>query len=349
MCSEGVQGEDVSVSRRSDGRWIVKYRDGGAWKQKSFRDEATAMAFDAEMREPEEADGRLSMGELALSYLRSRPDLHRSTRSSILWLLADGGPAAFLRDKYADALNRQDLERMREALRARQTSNNTINHYQSYLCSILAWGVEQDFLPRHPWPYRKLKTARPVVRAQLRDLLRIFPELPGWLQWAVKTAFFLALRPGHVELFGLRWSAFDFRRRQVVIVQGKSGKPKTVIIRNDAYLREAALRCAHDQRHGIGLVCHRGDGQPVRCYRRAWETACRRAGVSMRLYDVRHIAATVMLGEGADLAAVAAQLGHQSVATTGAIYAHVTPTGQARAAELMPSLDHVIDVQAIGK
>ena len=103
----------MSVSRRSDGRWIVKYRDGGAWKQKSFRDEATAMAFDAEMREPEEADGRLSMGELALAYLRSRPDLHRSTRSSILWLLADGGPAAFLRDKYADALNRQDLERMR--------------------------------------------------------------------------------------------------------------------------------------------------------------------------------------------------------------------------------------------
>ena len=55
----------------------------------------------------------------------------------------------------------------------------------------------------------------------------------------------------------------------------------------------------------------------------------------MRFYDVRHIAATIMLGEGADLAAVAA---------TGAIYAHVTPTGQAHAAELMPSLDEVIDV-----
>ena len=152
------------------------------------------------------------------------------------------------------------------------------------------------------------------------------------------------LFPGHVELFGLRWDAFDFRRRQVVITQGKSGKPKTVIIRNDAYLREAALRCACDQRQGIMLVCHYGDGRPVRSYRRAWETACRRAGVSMRFYDVRHIAATVMLGEGADLAAVAAQLGHQSVATTGAIYAHVTPTGQAHAAELMPSLDEVIDV-----
>ena len=69
----------------------------------------------------------------------------------------------------------------------------------------------------------------------------------------------------------------------------------------------------------------------------------------MRFYDVRHIAATVMLGEGADLAAVAAQLGHQSVATTGAIYAHVTPTGQAHAEELMPSLGEVIDVSPIKK
>lgn len=337
----------MSVSRRADGRWIVKFRDGQngqKWKQRSFRDEQTARAFDAEMREPSEDDGRLTVGELALAYLRSRPDIHRSTRRSILWLLADGGPAAFARDKYADALTRQDLERMREALRARQAGNNTINHYQSYLSSILAWGVEQDFLARHPWPYRKLKVVRPVVRAQLRDLLRIFPELPGWLRWAVKTAFFLALRPGQVELFGLRWAAFDFRRRQVVIVQGKSGKPKTVIIRNDAYLREAALRCAHDQRRGIPWVCHRGDGKRILSCRRAWETACTRAGVAMRLYDVRHIAATVMLGEGADLAAVAAQLGHQSVATTGAIYAHVTPAGQARAAELMPSLDGVIDV-----
>ena len=118
---------------------------------------------------------------------------------------------------------------------------------------------------------------------------------------------------------------------------------------NDAYLREAALRCACDQRQGIILVCHYDNGRPVRSYRRAWETACRRAGVSMRFYDVRHIAATVMLGEGADLAAVAAQLGHQSVATTGAIYAHVTPTGQAHAAELMPSLGEVIDVSPIKK
>ena len=37
----------MSVSRRADGRWIVKFRSEGKWQQRSFRDEQTARAFDA--------------------------------------------------------------------------------------------------------------------------------------------------------------------------------------------------------------------------------------------------------------------------------------------------------------
>ena len=40
----------------------------------------------------------------------------------------------------------------------------------------------------------------------------------------------------------------------------------------------------------------------------------------------------------ADLAAVAAQMGHASIQTTATTYAHVTPGGQKRAADLLPSL-----------
>lgn len=149
---------------------------------------------------------------------------------------------------------------------------------------------------------------------------------------------FLALRFGHVELFGLLWTAFDWQRRQVVIRQGKSGRLKTVLIRNDAYFQEARGRFLQDMKNGVPLVCHR-NGIKVLSYRTAWLTACRKAGVQMRPYDVRHIAATTMLANGADLAAVAAQLGHASVATTGATYAHVTPLGQAHAAESLPAID----------
>ena len=57
----------------------------------------------------------------------------------------------------------------------------------------------------------------------------------------VKTAFFLALRPGQVELFSLTWDAFDWRRGLVVIHQGKSGRFKTVVP-HPAYMAEAKIK-----------------------------------------------------------------------------------------------------------
>lgn len=317
---------------------MVKYKLDGRWKQQAFRDEQTARSFDAEQTQGK-SDEALSMGELIAVYLRSNPDMHPETRKHIVWLFAYGGPCAFMRDKYAEALNRQDLKRLREAMRARNVGNNTINHYQAYIQAALAWGREQELIFRHPWQgYKKLKVIKPIITTNFQDLMQVYGFLPEYLQWAVKTAFFLALRFGHIELFGLLWTAFDWQRRQVVIRQGKSGRLKTVLIRNDAYFQEARGRFLQDMKNGVPLVCHR-NGIKVLSYRTAWLTACRKAGVQMRPYDVRHIAATTMLANGADLAAVAAQLGHASVATTGATYAHVTPLGQAHAAESLPAID----------
>ena len=74
-------------------------------------------------------------------------------------------------------------------------------------------------------------------------------------------------------------------------------------------------------------------------FRTAWKSACKRAGVEMRPYDIRHIAASEMLARGTDLAAVAAQLGHCSVAITGSVHAHAAARGQSLAARVMPALD----------
>lgn len=327
----------MSISIRKDGRFIVKYKQDGAWKQRAFHDRPTAEAFEAEQNTPEE-DTRLTMGELIVKYLHGNPDLYHQTRERIIWLYADGGPCAFMRDKYAESINRQDLERLRYNMRQRGAGNNTINHYQAYTRSILAWGVDQSLIVFNPWrDFKKLKIVKPIHTATLFDLSRLYPHLPPYLQWAVKTAFFLALRPGMVELFRLEWDAFNFRRGIVSIRQGKTGRVKTVYP-NPSYMQEAAARCAEDFMRGIALACH-NNGKPVSSYHKAWGLACKKAGVNMRFYDVRHLAATEMLSRGADLSAVAAQLGHASVTTTGSTYAHVTPGGQAHAGELMPAID----------
>ncbi len=341
----------MSIAKRADGRWIVRYKPKGTtvWKQKAFRDEQTARAWESEhLASLGEQEERLTLGELTMLYFRSRPEIHHETKKAIVYFLAgherkDGshslGVGEFLRDKYAESLNRQDLERMREGFRAQGTSNATINKYQAYIRAILAWGVDQDLIHLNPWrDYKRLKHVRPVDLSSVDELRKLFPCLPEFLQWAVKTAFFLALRPGQVELFSLTWNAFDWRRGVVIIRQGKSGRLKTVVP-HPAYMDEAYQRYKRDMAAGIPLVCHRGNGRRVLSYRTAWLNACQRAGVKMRPYAIRHIAATEMLARGADLAAVAAQLGHSNVATTGGTYAHVSPGSQARAAALMPSLD----------
>ena len=58
----------------------------------------------------------------------------------------------------------------------------------------------------------------------------------------------------------------------------------------------------------------------------------------MPLYTVRHMAASLMLEAGADPAAVAAQLGHASVATTASFYTHAVAGSQERAAGKIPAL-----------
>lgn len=58
----------------------------------------------------------------------------------------------------------------------------------------------------------------------------------------------------------------------------------------------------------------------------------------MPLYTIRHMAASLMLEAGADIAAVAAQLGHKDVTTTGAFYTHALSGAQKRAADDIPAL-----------
>jgi len=319
------------------GLWFSKWKEDGREKRRYFKTQAEAQAFEAERIQDQAQNDRLTLGELTASFFRSRPEYNHETKRHIVNFLA-GGPGDFLRDKYADALTRRDLEAMREHMRANGTGPNTINKMQAYIRAILAWGVDQQLIALNPWrDFKRLKVQRPIVRVSLSDFRRLYAELPAYLQWAAKTAYALALRPGQVELFSLEWSAFIWRRGLVVVRQGKSGALKTVVP-HPSYMQEARERYAVDSAAGIVLVCHR-DGQRVLSFRTAWQSACRRAGVSMRPYDIRHLAATVMLGAGADLAAVAAQLGHANVATTGATYAHITAGAQARAAALMPEIE----------
>ena len=72
-----------------------------------------------------------------------------------------------------------------------------------------------------------------------------------------------------------------------------------------------------------------------RTYRRDLE----RAGLpAIRLHDLRHTAATLLIESGVNIKSVQAALGHSTIAVTMDIYAHVTPAMQASVADAMDRL-----------
>ena len=71
----------MSIAQRNDGRWIVRYKENGdkKWKQKVFRHEQTARAWEAEHLasfETQEED-RLTLGELTMLFFAAAPTFIR--------------------------------------------------------------------------------------------------------------------------------------------------------------------------------------------------------------------------------------------------------------------------------
>jgi len=342
----------MSISRRKDGRWCVKYKidtpTGQKWTQRSFpKDkEAEAKAFDAEAKYDESENSRPTLLECVLAYVKEVPHAEHTSRH-YEWLVVgydrkDGthaeGPAEFLADKFADVLDKRDLYAYRDRYRARGASDATVRIGEQQLKAALNWCADEELIPENPWGRHRCRPVRHESRqGSMEDFSRIYAVLPEWMQWACRTALALCLRPGVVELFRLQWSAFNWEAGTVAVHMGKVDALKTVYA-PEAYMAEARMRYEADGKAPGAYVCRGRDGRTVAqdCYYAAWRKACRLAGVKIAFYALRHIAASQMLAGGADLAAVAAQLGHRDLTTTGRYYAHALPQAQRAAARALP-------------
>ena len=317
-------------------RWVCKWKDqNGKERRRVFKDEDEALSFDEDVHEEIERlkSNAPSLIDLAVMYLQETKPHHRTALDISRYL--EQGCAEFA-DKPADALSKRDLLTMRQALQ--HLAPKTINNAQTYVTAILNFGVEQELIYRNPWAgAKKLKTQRRIPTATIEDFRKIFNHAAPHLVWAFDVALNLALRPGEVELLRLKWNAFNWQGGYATVQQAKGVPPKTVHLA-PSFLERAWQQFQTDDEMGIRHVIN-FNGRPVTSIRTAWLAAKRRAGLAdadIRPYDIRHLAASTMLAAGADLAAVSAQLGHQSIATTANIYAHVIGDAQKRAAKKLP-------------
>ena len=76
----------MSISRRNDGRYVVKFKDGSKWKQKTFRAREDAEGFERSIQYDEPENTRLTVTESILLFLKSTKHARKTERAFALAL-----------------------------------------------------------------------------------------------------------------------------------------------------------------------------------------------------------------------------------------------------------------------
>lgn len=169
----------------------------------------------------------------------------------------------------------------------------------------------------------------------------------------------LGLRRG--EMTALRWEQVDFVNKKVTICENRVQSSKGVIekapksesgIRTITIGKKAldALRYIKDYYddacrnnpwfRGAGYVLFKDDGQPYRpdCITQLWGRFIQRTDLPyIRLHDLRHTNATLLIANDVSARVVQHRLGHADVSTTLQRYVHVQPAMDEAAADKIDS------------
>lgn len=234
----------------------------------------------------------------------------------------------------------QHIERCRADLR-RRLAATTVNTCLAITAAMFSAAVRWGALERSPCdgvdrlrvPQREPAFYSAPELARWLDVCRDFrPDLePVFL-----TGFRAGLRLG--ELRALRRCDVDLRGRRLHVRQSvavghvvptspKSGRARTVPMAADL----ARVLAEHIERHtivGAAYLFAPTSAEPLKrsTLRRPFQRICERAELPvLRLHDMRHTCASLLVSSGAPLTVVQSILGHSSITTT-MIYAHLRPS-----------------------
>jgi integrase len=191
------------------------------------------------------------------------------------------------------------------------------------------------------------------------DFVTLTPEQARRFLEAVKgdrleALYILGLTTGmrEGELFGLRWADVDLDAGALHLVRRlktRSSRRKVLLARVavEALRRHLANQREERRQLGLawdeqGLVFPNTVGRPLHSsnfLQRSFYPLLERAGLpQIRFHDVRHSAATLLLGLGIHSKIVSELLGHSQIGITLDLYSHVTATIQQEAVRAFEGL-----------
>ncbi|MDD4730773.1 MAG: site-specific integrase [Desulfovibrio sp.] len=215
-------------------------------------------------------------------------------------------------------------------------SQTTKNRYFAYLRAVFNWGIEHDYTSTNPlqkWKMSKEKPRQFIL--EMDELAKLLKFAAPHLKLAIQLAFYTGMRTGKSELFALKWENINFEREQIEVFATKTTKTRIIDI-PEPLLR--VLKKAKRKAKSEYVVEY--NGKRVLRVTTSLNNALEKAKIdkSFRMTDLRHMYATYMLNQGADLAAVSAMLGHSDVSLTANTYYQAMAKEKKRAASLLPQI-----------
>jgi integrase len=249
-------------------------------------------------------------------------------------------------------------------------SARTVRYLHTIVHGVLGHAVRDGLLARNPADAATPPSAREAKAPEMQCWSAA--QLAAFLRWAEGSSqqsvlwnvlSMTGMRRG--EALALRWRAVDLDagtvsiRRSAGMVRNagegaevtegdtKSGKPRVVdldpatVAQLRAWRKErasAALQLGRDDALVFGDIegRHRNPEHVSRQFARDLERCPDVPAI--RLHDLRHTHATILLLAGVPVHVVSQRLGHASPVVTLSVYAHVMPGNQREAADLFASL-----------
>lgn len=339
-----VRKDKTRTTRYGKGRrWQAVWTDGrGGELKESHRTKDAAQAWiqeqDDKRRQGFTPGGpRVTVTEAGQRWLTARVGWEAKTRHEVEATWEKRIQPRF-GDRLVDQVTRDDLRAWVAAMQAEGLSSRTISTYFGRIVALFSWCVGEKLLPSSPAAGVEL----PKARRRARHFLQVaeFWALHGAMSSHYQDALWLdvttGLRPG--ELWELRGQDVGARRRRLrveravtevdgrlVIGSTKTGEPREVPLLDDVetMLQERAERAGPD-----GLLFPTARGAQVRVTNfntQYWTKAVERAGLpaGLRMYDLRHTAASWAIRSGASVLSVQRMLGHATPTETLNTYAHL--------------------------
>jgi integrase len=361
---KGDQKMGVTINKRkTTGDWYVwiSYK-GQRTSRKIGKDRRTAMKAATEYRKKlalgqvdfsngrNEAQKNLTFGQFCADYLENVAK-HRLKYNS--WTSYEKTAKLYLlptwKDKRLDSITRHDVKML---LLEKQASGLVVNNIRICISAIFTEAVERELIAVNPAHNlgKVLRNGGPktqprfLSKEQACTLLETAQKEAAEFYDFLLTAFRTGMRLG--ELLALSWDCINFDTKQIIVRRSfshshwdtpKSHKVRYVdmsdglyeALRNCYNKRDKKLVCTSHKEKKICLVFSDKNGEPLNdnIFRRGifYSLLAKADLPKIRIHDIRHTYASLLLQAGAPIHYVKEQLGHSSIATTVDLYGHCQP------------------------